>query len=237
MNTEIKVSSRFQAEFRRSTDRQAILRASVPVWRFLRISEPPVKSDAIFVFCSDRPVVADKAAQLYRDNYASKIVLTGGTGGRFSKGAKIPESVKLRKQTLRHGVNEADIAIEIKSTNTQENILHGIEALRQRGVSLSRLILVSLPYQQLRQWGTFEKYRRDKFNGMESIEVVNCPANWTLGELRDPRLFAVELDRMLIEIDNIIKYRNLHMIPVDIPNKVMSAYHTLRELQAKISHD
>jgi len=221
------------ARFIQSKYRQKILDAARPIWRFLRKCDRPLKSDAIFVFGSDRPAVADKAITLYRNGFAGKILFTGGVAGRFRLSEGISEAENFRNYALQKGVPGKDILVETRSSNTQENILKGIAVLRKKKIPFSRLILVSLPYQSLRQWATFEKLRQDWAAGLRSIEVSNCPANYTLWHVRDAGIFKAELDRMLGEIDRIMKYRMPpyeFMVYMDIPNDVMKAYHDLKRL-------
>jgi len=233
-------------QFLRSEFRQEILKAARPIWEFLRKTDPPpIRSDAIFVFGSDRAAPADKAAKLYHAQYAPKIVVTGGTAGAFSFSPTIPEADKLKYRLIQNNVPANDIVVEAKSANTQENISFGVAALRaSRSFSSSQfpssLILVSLPYQQRRQWATFEKYRQDPNSGLSGIDLYNCPADSTLDSAKDPVSFGVETERMLREIFNIVKYRNYewkktnYITWIDIPAEVIAAYKNIKQLMGKV---
>ena len=220
--------------FFRSSLNQRILLAAKPIWHFLRKSDRPIKSDAVFVFGSDRSVVADRAIELLQKGYAGKILFTGGTTGRFSISESIPEAEGLKKYSLQKGMLEENILVETRSSNTYKNISFGLEVLRQHGISVARLLLVSLPYQQLRQWATFEKFKQSE--GHRNIELINCPANYSLDDINDQNTFMVEIERIIGEIDRILKYRrppSEFIIWVDIPDKVMKAYHQLKRILGK----
>lgn len=237
----MRVRTNDRAQFIRSKYRHDILKAARPIWQFLRKCEKPVKSDVIFVFGSDRLEVADKAAELYKKGFAGKIIFTGGTGGRFDLGTGISEAEQLKKRAIFRGIPAEDILVETGSTNTQQNILNGIEVLRKNKVPFSRLILVSLPYQSLRQWATVEQLRKNKPAVFEGVDVRCCPADYTLGHIRNKKVFKTELKRLVGEFDRIIRYREPQhksgkapsdpfIIWIDIPAYAWTAYYDLKKL-------
>jgi hypothetical protein len=215
-----------------------------PIIKFLRKEDPLQPSEAIFVFGSDRTCVAKKAAELLRRMAAPRVLFTGGTGGRFGREIKLAEAEYLRRYALSLHIPQACILTETESSNTEENIRFGLKTLRENGVDLSgqdrtvfgrkptalTLLLVSLPYQQLRQWATFEWLKKDPSLGIANLQLINCPANYSLKRNSDLKVFMEDVERVLGEVEKILQYRNQHFIWLAVPENVLIAYHQLKEL-------
>ena len=59
-----------------------------PLWDFLAVADPPVRSDVIFVFGSQALAVPARAADLFRAGHAP-VVLVSGRFGRMTRAAAV----------------------------------------------------------------------------------------------------------------------------------------------------
>ncbi len=86
----------------------------------------------------------DHAVSLYKEGFASKILMSGGT----DKETNANEAETMKKMAMESGVPETDILLEKESTSTYENLL-----LSQKIISnahLSSVIIVTEPYHNAR---------------------------------------------------------------------------------------
>jgi len=120
------------------------------IWDYLRLNQKPEKADVIVGFGNFNTDIAARAAELYLEGYAPKIVFTGGLG-RNTEGL-LPESEaeRFKKTALACGVPEEDIVLEDKSTNTRENIEFTRALLQKLGIAHSRILGVHQPFMERR---------------------------------------------------------------------------------------
>lgn len=120
------------------------------LWDYLCLNQPPQKADCIVGFGSFDDSIATRAAQLYLEGYAPKILFTGGLGrcteGRFSES----EAARFAKVARSLGVPAQDILLEDKSTNTKENIEFTRELLEQTHTPHAAILGVHKPYMERR---------------------------------------------------------------------------------------
>lgn len=81
----------------------------------------------------------DHAVALYKDQYAPKIIMTGGTDEDGVNEAEI-----MKKIALKAGVPEADIVMEKESTSTYENFAFSKKIMNEAG--FQTVIIVTEPY-------------------------------------------------------------------------------------------
>ncbi len=85
------------------------------------------------------------ALDLYRQDYAPRLIFTGGFGG---SGARFAESQVAKRYALRHEVPPDAILIETVSRTTRQNLLQARALMRKRG--MRRAIVVSDPLHMAR---------------------------------------------------------------------------------------
>ena len=114
----------------------------------LTVDRGPVKADVIVVMGGawlERP---QRAAELFKQDEAPKILVTGAGDSQFNK------------QFLEKGeVPDAAITLESKSRTTRENAEFSIPLLRQMGAH--RVIIVTSWYHSRRALACFEHYAPD----------------------------------------------------------------------------
>ena len=92
------------------------------IWDYLCLNEPLEKADCIVGFGNFNTDIARRAAELYHQGLAPKILFTGGLGRNTEGLLPEPEAVRFAKVAMACGVPAEDILIEDKSANTKENI-------------------------------------------------------------------------------------------------------------------
>ena len=130
---------------------------SQTIWDYHQLHHPLQQADAILVLGSHDTRVAVRAAELWLAGYAPLLVFSGGYGRLTAGSWTEAEADKFAKIAISMGVPESQILVENRSTNTGENIALSYQLLRERGLSLKKLILVQKPYMERRTYATFMK--------------------------------------------------------------------------------
>ncbi|MGK3947139.1 ElyC/SanA/YdcF family protein, partial [Streptomyces caeruleatus] len=74
----------------------------------------------------------ERALELYNQQYANYIIISGGIGGLTKRlGGSKPEALVIKEYLMVHGIPSEDIITEINSTNTLENVIFGLETLKE----------------------------------------------------------------------------------------------------------
>lgn len=115
------------------------------------------KADLILALGSKDGKVASRAAELFRQGLAPKILFSGGLGKLTAEVTNIPEAERFAKVAIDEGVPEEAILIENKSTNTGENIQFSFELLKGNNLNPKKIILITKPYMERRAYATFMK--------------------------------------------------------------------------------
>lgn len=157
------------------------------------------KSDAIVLLEGDGLNRYQKAAALYNQGYAKKIIFSGGITdyeyGSFPFNDILP-------LILREGVPECDIIHENKSLNTREQAIEVISIASRN--NWTKLILVATHEHQYRAYLTFLKVLID-----ENLKLVlyNAPVR-NLGWFIETG-WGLRIERLESEFIRINKYYNL----------------------------
>ena len=120
------------------------------IWDYLGMHQTPEKADVIVGFGNFNTDIARRAAELYHQGYAPKILFTGGLGRNTTGLFPEPEAVRFAKVAMECGVPEEDILLEDRSRNTKENIDFTRELLEQRGIPHERILGVHQPFMERR---------------------------------------------------------------------------------------
>lgn len=120
------------------------------LWDYLCLRQTPEKADCIVGFGNFNTDIASRAAELYHQGYAPKILFTGGLGRNTQGLLPEPEAVRFARVAVDCGVPEADILLEAASTNTAENILFTRRMLSDAGLPHGRILGVHQPFMERR---------------------------------------------------------------------------------------
>ena len=120
------------------------------IWDFLCLNQTPQQADVIVGFGNFNTDIARRAAELYHQGYAPKILFTGGLGRNTEGLLPEPEAVRFAKVAMDCGVPEADIILEDKSRNTADNILFTKALLEERNIRHDHILGVHQPFMERR---------------------------------------------------------------------------------------
>lgn len=128
------------------------------LWDYLGMHQAPEKADCIVGFGNFNTNIARRAAELYCQGYAPKVLFTGGLGRNTAGLLPEPEAVRFARVAMACGVPEADILLEPDSTNTAENILFTRQLLEERGIPHSHILGVHQPFMERRIFAAMGVY-------------------------------------------------------------------------------
>lgn len=101
--------------------------------------------------------VAIVAVDLFQQGMFPRLIFSGAnaptTIERFPQG----EAVAYREYAIAHGVPENAVLIDTKATNTEQNLTFSRALLKERGIEVRSVLLMSRPYQQRRAYATCRK--------------------------------------------------------------------------------
>lgn len=120
------------------------------IWDYLGMHQEPRKAECIVGFGNFNDNIACRAAQLYHQGYAPKVLFTGGLGRNTAGLLPEPEAVRFAKVAIAMGVPAHDILLEDRSTNTRDNILFTREKLRELDLPHGRILGVHQPFMERR---------------------------------------------------------------------------------------
>jgi uncharacterized SAM-binding protein YcdF (DUF218 family) len=120
------------------------------IWDYLCLRQIPQKADVIVGFGNFNTNIARRAAELYHQGLAPKILFTGGLGRNTEGLLPEPEAVRFAKVAIDCGVPREDILMEDKSTNTRENIEFTRQRLKETGILCNRILGVHQPFMERR---------------------------------------------------------------------------------------
>lgn len=192
------------------------------IWDYHHLNQPLKKVDAILVLGSHDIRVAEYAADLFSQDYASIIIFSGGIGrltdGVFQK----PEAEIFADIAVQRGVPTEKIIIENQSTNTGENIIFTKNILAKEGLNFSSFIIVQKPYMERRAYATFKKLWPEKEITVTSppITFENYP-NLAVSEEQLINIMVGDLQRIKVYPEKGFQ------IPQEIPDNVWRAYKKL----------
>jgi uncharacterized SAM-binding protein YcdF (DUF218 family) len=124
------------------------------LWDYLRLGQRPQRSDVILCLGNEDIRTALRAAELYQQGLAPKVLFTGGIGHLtpFQR----PEAEMFAAAARSAGVPTSDILLETRSTSTGENIVLSYKLLHERGLEARSILVVTKPYMERRVMATLQ---------------------------------------------------------------------------------
>ena len=196
------------------------------IWDYLCLHQPPQKADVIVGFGNFNTDIARRAAELYHQGFAPKILFTGGLGRNTEGLLPEPEAVRFAKVAMECGVPEADIILEDKSTNTKENILFTRDKLRELGLPHDHILGVHQPFMERRIASAMGVY------WPEQNFSVTCPQVTIPEYLRRAQEQGISenasISVIVGDFQRIELYAKLgYQLPQEIPDATWDAFHAL----------
>ena len=124
------------------------------MWDYLTEADKLEKADLIFVFGGNNPSRVDMAVNLYKKDFADKIMFTGRTPSYVETG--IIEAERDKNLAIEKGIPEDKILTETESINTPQNVLNSVRIFKELNFWPKKIILVTFSYHMRRAYLTFK---------------------------------------------------------------------------------
>ncbi len=205
---------------------QNVLSLAEKIWDYHKLNHSLEKSDAILVLCSHDERVAERAVELFRDDWAQLIIFSGGSGAITSKLWSEPEAERFARIAVAAGVPPDKIIIEKNSTNTGDNVRFTRELLTNSGIDLQTFIVVQKPYMERRSYATFRKLWPEKDVIVTSPQInfrdyLRNYSNAALSEVDVVSIMVGDLQRIMVYPERGFQ------IEQEIPTEIWAAYKEL----------
>ncbi|WP_336318204.1 YdcF family protein [Streptomyces lavendofoliae] len=192
------------------------------LWDYHQMDHTPRPCSVAIGLGSHDLGVADTAVDLYRRGLAPLLVFTGATSPTTRERMPRGEAFHYQERALELGVPSSAVLVEPRARNTGENIRFSRELLREAGVDVSSVLLISKPYEERRAYATARKL-------WPEVEIVSASSPMTLDEyvdsIRDARLV---IDMLVGALQRLLIYPDQgFMISQHVPENVIEAYERL----------
>ena len=196
------------------------------IWDYLCLRQTPKAADCIVGFGNFNTDIARRAAELYHQGLAPRILFTGGLGRNTEGLLPEPEAVRFARVAMECGVPEEAILIEDRSANTKENIEFTRELLRRKGVQCDHLLGVHQPFMERRIVAAMGVYWAEQSFSVTSLQVsipYYLERAKQQGITENASVSVIVGDFQRIELCAKLGYQ----LPQHIPNEAWEAYHKL----------
>ena len=188
--------------------------------------QEPVNADVIIGFGNFNTDIARRAAELYHQGYAPKILFTGGLGRNTEGMLPEAEAVRFAKVAMECGVPEGDIILEDKSRNTKENIEFTRILLEEQGIPRNHILGVHQPFMERRIVAAMGVYWAEQSFSVTSLQVsipYYLERAKQQGITENASVSVIVGDFQRIELCAKLGYQ----LPQHIPNEAWEAYQKL----------
>lgn len=131
------------------------------IWDYHLLHQPLDKADVIVALGSHDIRVADRAAELYFNGFATLIVFSGKRGVLTPKDWQ-SEAEEFEKRALELSLPKEAIFLEKEAGNTGDNILFSIKLLEEKEIRHDKIIFVQKPFMERRTFATVKKLLPDQ---------------------------------------------------------------------------
>jgi uncharacterized SAM-binding protein YcdF (DUF218 family) len=198
------------------------------LWNFMHMGQEPEKADCIVGFgCYDEDI-PKRCAELYHAVFAPYVAFSGGLGRNTADLWTKSEAERFAAIAMEAGVPAEKIILENKSTNSAENLLFTPRVLAEHGIRAEKIIAVHKPYMERRLWSAMQVYWPD-------VQAVYTSPQVTLAEhiAHAEAIGMTEkgvIETIVGDIQRMERYAAKgYQVPVEIPDDVRAAFHTLVE--------
>lgn len=199
------------------------------IWDYLCLAQQPRKVDCIVGFGNFNTDIARRAAELYHQGYAPKVLFTGGLGRNTEGLLPEPEAVRFGRVAMECGVPAEDILLEDKSANTKENIVFTRELLLAQGYENPSILGVHQPFMERRITAAMGVYWPELDFSVTSpqvtiLEYLERAKQQGISENASISVIVGDFQRMDL-------YAKLgYQVPQHIPVEAWEAFHQLVDL-------
>lgn len=199
------------------------------LWDYLGMHQQPRKADRIVGFGNFNCDIARRAAELYHQGYAPRILFTGGLGRNTTKLFTQPEALRFAQVAMELGVPEKAILLEDKSRNTRENIEFTRALLESRNIPHQRVLGVHQPFMERRICAALGVYWPELDFTVTSPQVTipqYLASAKAQGMTENAAVSVIVGDFQRMDLYAKLGYQ----VPQQIPEEAWQAYRTLVEM-------
>ena len=196
------------------------------IWDYLGMHQQPRQADCIVGFGNFNTNIARRAAELYHQGYAPRILFTGGLGRNTEGMLPEPEAVRFAKTAMDCGVPREAILLEDRSRNTKENIEFTRDLLEAQGVPHGHILGVHQPFMERRIVAAMGVYWPEQSFSVTSPQVTipqYLEDSKRQGLTENAAVSVIVGDFQRIELYAKLGYQ----LPQFIPEEAWEAYHRL----------
>jgi uncharacterized SAM-binding protein YcdF (DUF218 family) len=193
------------------------------LWNYQKLHQSLEKSDCIIVLGSHDQRVAERGTHIFQDGYAPFVVFSGGFGRLTDNRWMKPEAEIFADIALSMGVQKERMLIENTSTNTAENLQFTKKLLDQKGLLVTKVTLVTMPYMERRAFATWRLLYPE-------IEVImTSPISEYDDDATHIDISKEEMIHILVgETQRVKDYpQKGYILPQEVPTIVWEAYEEL----------
>lgn len=195
------------------------------IWDYMKMNHPLEKADLILVLGSKDLMPAERACDLFFENYAPLIIFSGNHGQK--QVLDKAEAEVYRDLAIKRGVPESSIVLENKSCNTGENVLFSKEIILTNNIPHNKIILIQKPYMEKRTYATFKKIWPEP-DILVTSPLISYEEYTTNNPYDDKERI---INRMVGDLQRIKEYPKLgFQIAQEIPDTVWHAFEELVKL-------
>jgi len=196
------------------------------IWHYHKLNHQLEKADAILVLCSHDERVAERAVELFQEQWAPLIIFSGGAGAITKQLWSEPEALRFARIAVASGVPSEKVIVEDRSTNTGDNVRFTRQLLAEVGLNLQKFILVQKPYMERRSFATFRKIWPEKDVVVTSPQI---DLNEYLQSYKHSSLTVDDVVGIMVgDLQRIMLYpAKGFQIEQDIPKEIRAAYDEL----------
>lgn len=200
----------------------AVLADARTLWDYHHLHHTLAPADAVWVLCSHDIRVADRAAELFHQCLAPRVIFSGGFGNFTAGIFDRPEADLFAERAIELGVPAEAILVENESTNCGENVLFTRRLLDQRGIRLAAVIAVQKPYMERRAYATIRRQ-------WPELDVVVTSPRHTLEEYcHDEIPLEKVIGIMVGDFQRVMEYPRLgYQIEQPVTPAAEAAFHRL----------
>lgn len=168
------------------------------ITNYIFLKSLPQKADLALVFGTRHQEAINKVCELYHNGLIPKILISGGINRVTGEN----EALEMSQKLIKLGVNQIDIILENKSTNSLENVLYSKKVIEQNFgfEKIKKIIAVVKHYHSRRALMTLKKHFP---NDIELIPVTYEIYGFTRNNWFNSKLGR---DKVLAEWNKIPEY-------------------------------
>lgn len=199
------------------------------IWNYMVLDIPIEKSDLIIGCGCKNLSIPIKCSELLKQNYADKILFTGGYGKMTSGVFKKSEAETYKEIAIENGINEDQIYMENKSTNTGDNFRFSLKIIEENNIKANKIIIVHNNLSQRRTLSVAKLVIKDKHISITSPKLSFNEFITRLQQNLDLNTNNI-ISIIVGDVQRIIIYPQLGwQVENDVPEEVINAYYTLKE--------